>query len=291
MIQTFQSWNLEASRIEPAAFAGQAVAARTWTTVYDAAGEPVADLQPGGVRVDRTFDPAGRVRTEVGTGAAGSRGFTYDVAGRLTSATSPTGTVNVTWNDRDQPLSVTGGSSNASYVYEAWGGVKSVTDAVGTSSRTYDAAGNVDTQTDPITGGTATFRWDGSNRASVSYLATPGQQVPYTIYGAYDDYGRLKSQSGFARPLNVDVHLAYGYDRDGMITSQEVSGPSTVVKEKGRQSYAYSTEYAKSSTKYSGRQRCLQCRSADQRQRRALFQWAPTRVVVSGRRASAEGRD
>ena len=136
-IMTYQSWNLAQDRIEPPAVVGQAVANRTWTTSYDAAGNVTKETQPGGVSVTKTLDEAGRVATEVAAGAAGSRAFTYDLAGRPVTVSHPTATINVAYEDRGMPINVTGGTSSTTYTWDERGALTERTDAAGTASFSY----------------------------------------------------------------------------------------------------------------------------------------------------------
>jgi YD repeat-containing protein len=115
-IITYQSWNLQESRIEPATTTGQAAANRTFTTSYDAGGLKVKDTQPGAVSITRTFDDSGHVLTEVGAGATGSHTYAYDLDGRRMSISHPNATIGVTYDDRGLVLTTTGGNMAAGVV-------------------------------------------------------------------------------------------------------------------------------------------------------------------------------
>ncbi|MFE6870386.1 hypothetical protein ACFVFS_28020 [Kitasatospora sp. NPDC057692] len=85
-VYTFNAWGLPESTVEPSTTAHPAAADRTWTTAYDVAGQAVKLTEPGGVVNTRTFDPAGRVVRENGTGAETAttdREFVYDKVGNL----------------------------------------------------------------------------------------------------------------------------------------------------------------------------------------------------------------
>ncbi|WP_043637994.1 RHS repeat protein, partial [Nonomuraea candida] len=58
---TYNSLGLIEKTIEPATAAHPDEADRTWTHVYDAGGNLVSALQPGGVRIDHAYDALGRI--------------------------------------------------------------------------------------------------------------------------------------------------------------------------------------------------------------------------------------
>ncbi|ELS55655.1 LamG-like jellyroll fold domain-containing protein [Streptomyces viridochromogenes] len=92
-VYTFNSWGLPESTIEPSTTAHPNAADRTWTTVYDKAGQAVTELLPGGVKRERTYDGLGRLIHETGTGAEAAttaRTLEYDLASRLTRSARPT---------------------------------------------------------------------------------------------------------------------------------------------------------------------------------------------------------
>lgn len=60
-VYTFNSWGLPEATIEPSTQAHPDAAGRTWTTVYDKAGQAVTELLPGGVKRERTYDGLGRL--------------------------------------------------------------------------------------------------------------------------------------------------------------------------------------------------------------------------------------
>ncbi|NDZ75357.1 hypothetical protein G3I36_30835, partial [Streptomyces sp. SID10362] len=102
---TFTPWDLPESTVEPATTAHSAAADRTWTSVYDAAGQETAQLLPGGVKREKTYDGMGRLIRETGTGAEAwttARTFSYDLAGRITAAGTddPLAQNTYTYNDR-----------------------------------------------------------------------------------------------------------------------------------------------------------------------------------------------
>ena|GEM_PF-3740378 len=247
-ILTYQPWNLPATRRLPAATAGQAAANRTWTNSYDKAGLVTREAMPGSIRIDRTFDEAGRPLTEVGTGATGSRTFTYDVSGRLATVTHPTAAITISYDDRNLPLTVGGGSSTTTYAWDKAGKLTSRTDAAGSSTVTYDTAGRPQTQTDPVTGGTLRFWWDDAGRTTTTAFAPAGvnnwndeahRSIFYNGYGQpnaeYVDPASNKDPSGNA------TYQKYSYwDNDGLISGVDISGTSNPT-DAGSHSFGYNS--------------------------------------------------
>ena len=88
---TYNPWNLPQSVIEPTTPTAPSASDTTWTTAYNADGEPSAVTEPGGVSLSYGYDPLGDITAESGSGATAStpaRSFGYDMDQRMTSATS-----------------------------------------------------------------------------------------------------------------------------------------------------------------------------------------------------------
>ena len=66
---TYNPWNLPESTIEPATPAYPNTADRTFTTVYDAAGQVAKQLAPGGVTITNTYNSIGNLTGQPGAGA------------------------------------------------------------------------------------------------------------------------------------------------------------------------------------------------------------------------------
>ncbi len=148
---------------EPSTTAHPNAADRTWIHVYDEAGNPKATIQPGGVRIDRTFDRLGRLTKESGAGGAATaeRTFGYDLADRRTTA----GDLTVDYNDRGVPLKVSRGTTQeTAYSYDGIGSPTQRIDAAGTAPFTYDNANRLKTATDPVTSRTLTYGYDAVSR-------------------------------------------------------------------------------------------------------------------------------
>jgi RHS repeat-associated protein len=251
-VSTYQPWNLQESVIEPPTVAGQAATARTFTTTYDAAGLPVKESQPGGVSLSRVFDEAGRVLTETGVGASGSRQVAYDLLGRITQISHPVSPIAVTYDDRSMPLTIAGGNSTASYSYDNAGRVVSRSDATGLATATYDAASRLTKLTDPVSGGSLEYGYDNANRlTAVNRNASGANWSPMFARPrssrSYDVYGRLASMFEYANPSvgtfgAVDIPRIYGkqfsYDKDGLIKQELVDG-SVSPADRGTHQYSY----------------------------------------------------
>jgi RHS repeat-associated protein len=223
---TYNSWNLPASVIEPTTATATSAPDTTWTTAYNADGEPATVTEPGGVSLSYGYDPLGDITAQSGTGATAStadRSFGYDMDQRMTSATSAAGTEDFTYTADSDVLGTSGPSGTSSYAYNGDGLVKSETDAAGTTSYTYDSADRLSTQADPLTGSTMTWGYNAdSNPTSISY-AKNGTAGPEQSLG-YDGLQRLTSNTLTSATGSVLASETYGYDNNGNVTSQATGG-------------------------------------------------------------------
>ncbi|MEV7623793.1 polymorphic toxin-type HINT domain-containing protein [Actinoplanes sp. NPDC089786] len=218
---TYNSLGRKESVVEPATAAHTTPADRTWTVAYDRDGLPTTLTAPGNVTRTRTYDAAGRMRTESGAGAeaaTGTRTLGYDLAGRLASVNAPTGTDTFSYNDRGALLGSSGPSGTATFGYDADGNLATRTDAAGTATFGYDR-GRLKTVTDGLTSTTQTFGYDAAGAVkTIDYGA--GRVRTY----AYDDYGHLASDTLRQTGNTVVASVAYGYDRNGHVTSKTTAG-------------------------------------------------------------------
>ncbi|MFH9133687.1 hypothetical protein [Streptomyces sp. NPDC017524] len=244
-LYTHNSCGLPESTIEPATTAHPSEGDRTWTTVYDKAGQATTELLPGGVRRDRVFDGMGRLVQETGTGAEAatvSRTLGYDPAGRLVSA----GTASLlekntyTYNDRGLLLSAKGPGGNVSYEYDGDGRMTNRWHQDVQTSFGYDAVGRLDWTSDSLTGRQTWGDFDEAGRPRLAQYAEPladgswkvGAQRAYE----YDSLGRQTSDAVTATDTGEKVtSLSYGYDLDDRLTSKTTTG----VAGAGTHSYAY----------------------------------------------------
>ncbi|WP_329087694.1 MULTISPECIES: RHS repeat-associated core domain-containing protein [unclassified Streptosporangium] len=217
---SYNSLGLVESVLEPATTAHPNAADRTWTSLYDTAGNATATLQPGGVRTDRTFDHLNRMTAETGSGtsvATPARAVTYDEAGRVTAI----GDYTLEYNDRSLLTKVSKATNQiAAYTYDATGNLTQRVDPAGTANYTWDAVDRLNTASDPVTGRTWTYGYDNANRLTSKTSATP---VGTQTYG-YDAVNRLTSQTVKNSSGTELSKIVYGWDKDDNLTTKTTTG-------------------------------------------------------------------
>ncbi|MEU0566884.1 RHS repeat-associated core domain-containing protein [Nonomuraea sp. NPDC005983] len=233
---SYNSLGLVETVTEPSTTAHPNAADRTWTAVYDQAGNAVAELQPGGVRIDRTFDHLGRLTKESGAGggaASAERTFGYDLAGHQTAI----GDLTVDYNDRSLPLAITRSSAQqTAYTYDELGNPTQRVDAAGTSTFTWDNAGRLATAADPVTGRKLTYGYDKANNLA-SLTAAKGTTTTDTQIFTYDAVDRLETQTlrkGGSSGTQL-AKITYGWDKDDSLTSKTTAGTAGA----GTNTYTY----------------------------------------------------
>jgi|GEM_PF-685730 len=224
---TYNVWGLPQSRIEPATAAYPNAADRTYTTVYDVAGQPVSQRAPGGVTRTLVYDDAGRLERQSGSGAEAAtqdRTYGYDPAGRLVEFSAPGGTNRVVYDDRGLPLSVTGPSGDASFTYTPDGSMASRDDAAGLTQYGYDGAGRLASLSNSSAGVSVGYSYDEMSAvSSMSFGGTNNRRV-----FEYDDLHRLTSDRLVRSNGQVLGTITYGWDANGNETSKTVTrGSST----------------------------------------------------------------
>ncbi|WP_306210198.1 polymorphic toxin-type HINT domain-containing protein [Actinoplanes sp. RD1] len=230
---TMNALGLPESVIEPSTKAHPAAADRTWTVAYDLAGQATQLTAPGGVVRSRTYDAAGRLTTESGTGTgvkAARRGLTYDNEGRTTVVTSDGSNANTfSYDDRGNLLGASGVSGTSSFTYNDDGNLLTRTDAAGTATFGYKD-GRVDTMKDGASAVTQTLRYDaGGMIARVDYGA--GRVRSY----GYDDLGRLGTDTLKNTSGATVSSIGYTYDLDDHLTGKNTTGTAGA----GTNSYTY----------------------------------------------------
>ncbi|TQJ17751.1 RHS repeat-associated core domain-containing protein [Kribbella jejuensis] len=230
-VYTVNTLGLPEKVIEPSTTAHPALADRTWTASYDAAGNAVSLLSPGGVTRTRVFDAAGRLQTETGANAeapTAARNLTYDLDGRLATSSALDGVNTYTYNDRGMLLRADGPSGTSTQGYDPDGQLTQRIDAAGTADFTY-VNGRPATVTDPVTRVLQTLGYNAAGQlASIDY----GSGRVRTI--GYDPYGRMNSDVLKAGTTSV-TSITYGYDADNNITSKNTTGVSGA----GNNTYVY----------------------------------------------------
>jgi RHS repeat-associated protein len=228
---SYNSLGLMETQTEPATTAHPAAADRTWTHAYDAAGNNVGTLEPGGVRVDRTFDHLARLTKVTGSGAeaaSADKTYGYDLAGRTITA----GDQSLEYNDRGLLTSISAASTPATtYNYDAVGNPLQRVDAAGTATFTWDNANRLATAVDPVTGRTSTYGYDDADR--LTRISSTGPTTTQTY--AYDAINQptahtLKNSTG-TQLAKID----YEWDDDGNLTRKTSTGTAGA----GSNTYAY----------------------------------------------------
>jgi len=238
-VRTYTSWNTLASTIEPATTAEPNAADRTWTTTYDAGGLSVGASEPGGVTVSQTYDNLGRLTSESASGgdtATATHAFGYDLAGRRTSLSTPTGNDTYTYDDRGLPLTASGPSGSATFTYNANGLPTQRTDAAGTVAVTYNSRNLPATIHDTLSQATRTYSYNADGQPTTVAISASGGATSTRTLG-YDDLGRLMTDQLANGSGTVTASYAYSYDADSNIVSQTVNLPNNPAD--GTHTYAY----------------------------------------------------
>ncbi|MBO0822379.1 MAG: AHH domain-containing protein [Actinobacteria bacterium] len=234
-VTTYNTLSLPESVILPATTAHPDPASRTFTISYDADSRPVSETEPGGITRAWGYDALGDLTSQSGSGAAAttpSRTLGYNLAGQLTSYTTPGGTTSVSYDDRGLPIAQSGGGQPAqSSTYDATGRLATRTDATGTASFSYNPAGQLTTMTDPLTSATLTLGYDNAGElTSTSY----GTGADARAFG-YDALGRITSDTLATSSGTTIASATYAYDSAGNLTSQKTSGTAGA----GTSTYTY----------------------------------------------------
>ncbi|GLY97831.1 hypothetical protein Acsp02_50850 [Actinoplanes sp. NBRC 103695] len=221
-LTTYNSLNLPESVIEPATAQYPSTADRTFTRVYDAAGQVAADRSPGNVAVGYQYDEAGNLARQTGTGAevaTTDRVFGYDNGGRMTSASAPGGTDAFTYDDRGLLRTTTGPSGAATFSYTADNKPAARTDGAGTTSYTYDNAGRLRTLANQTAGLSATYGYNElSQPASIAYA---GGNTRTFEYDAFRRLSRDQLHTSAGREVAA---IDYLYDVKGNLTDKTTTG-------------------------------------------------------------------
>ncbi|MFC3898267.1 DNRLRE domain-containing protein [Lentzea rhizosphaerae] len=230
----FNSLRLIESVVEPATAANQSLADRTWTSSYNAAGELVKLVKPGGVTVTREYDAQGRVSVERGTGAEAAsddRTFSYDLAGRVIGVGSARGDSGFGYDDRGQLLRSYGAGGTATYTYNGDRTLATRDDATGKATFGYDKTGRLTSVADPLSGRTVDYGYDRAGRLSLisdrSVSGWANRQL------SYDELGRLASDqlrqiidSGL--PPSILLGTDYTYDLDDKVRAKKSTTNTSV---------------------------------------------------------------
>ncbi|RAY16691.1 hypothetical protein DPM19_00445 [Actinomadura craniellae] len=223
-VTTYNTLGLVEAVIEPVTSAYPTLEARSWTTSYDGAGNPVFEDKPGEVTVTRTFDELGRLTREAGVGGTGTtpdRRFGYDLAGRRLRVSAPDADILTTYNDRSLPLStISPGGQTAQFAYDANGRPTSRTDAAGTTGFSWNGADLLDAVTDPATGYATTRAYDDAGRLTDLIYGAGGAQRHYD----YDPLDRPTTDELTTPGGATLAKITYAYDDDDRLTQKTTTG-------------------------------------------------------------------
>ncbi|MFI6341114.1 DUF6531 domain-containing protein [Streptomyces sp. NPDC050535] len=214
---------------------GADAAKYTWTTGYDAAGNPNSLTDPLGDVAKRTYDARGNV-TSVTDPAQRTVAYAYDALSRLTSVTAPDdGKTSYAYDTSGNLTRRTDPNEHVTdYGYDAGHQLTSVTDPLNRkTSYAYDADGNLTKKTTPR--GTTSQTWDTrSLLTKVDYSdSTPDVTYQYDTAGqltlrnngvlsedfVYDSAGQLIKTRGFS----------YTYDAAGQILTRKYADGNTIT--------------------------------------------------------------
>jgi RHS repeat-associated protein len=193
------------------------------TIAFDAGGRPVQRVLADGTSITWTYDEAGhgasKGRLTSISDASGTEARVYDAAGNITSSTKcVTGncaTTGFTYDVSGRPSSITYPSGEVvSYGYDATGRVTSVGGYV--NSIQYNGRGQI-TQVGYANGTTASYGYAAARGwLSSSTLTGVGGATLYSMGYAYDAAARVTSTSSSTHALS---NLGYGYDELNRLTS------------------------------------------------------------------------
>ncbi|MFJ9554106.1 DNRLRE domain-containing protein [Nocardiopsis sp. NPDC101807] len=227
--------------IEPGTDATPDLADRTWTTFYDAAGNPVQQHVPGGIVRERTYNAMGGLTKETATGAATAtedRNIGFDLLGRPIGIGTPGGAIEIVYDDRGNQVQFLG-PTTVSYEgiapgtttsYDAAGRVDTRLDMTGTTTFDYDASGRVVGHHDPVTGTDLAIDY---NQAGLPEHVTTSDGAVRSF--SYDPLSQLTEDTLLSSAGEQTVSTTYAYDRAGRITERSSAGGTPA----GSHRYAY----------------------------------------------------
>jgi len=188
------------------------------TITYDALNRPVAVSYADGSSTTASFDAANRL-TQLVDPSAGMLSFVYDDLDRLTSETSPQGTISYTYDAAGRRTGMTvAGQPGVSYSYDAADRLTQISQGGTTVSFGYDAADRRTSLTLP-NGITVSYSYDAASRLSGITYALNGTTLGDLTY-SYDAAGRRTSVGGsFARTGLPAPLSSASYDAANQLTT------------------------------------------------------------------------
>jgi RHS repeat-associated protein len=212
-VYTYTPWGLPESTIEPATAAHPAAGDRTWTTLYDASGQPVTSLLPGAVTRNRIYNGLGLMVRETGAGAEAptqERLFTYDLLGRMTSQNADS---TYTYNDRGLLLTAAGAGGAVSYAYDDDGRMTYRSDAQADSWFSYNHRGELARASSSANDFVLHYEYDFAGRLIEEGHIRPEEEEDNTDNP--DNSGEL---GAFSWRPPYDANRLYSYDDLGQLS-------------------------------------------------------------------------
>ncbi|GLY01344.1 LamG-like jellyroll fold domain-containing protein [Actinoplanes sp. NBRC 101535] len=219
---SYNSWGLRDAQIEPETAAHPALADRTFTTVYDAGGRAVKQIQPGGVTVTNSYDILGQLTGQKGAGAEADtvdREFQYDAGGRIKEFSGVRGSNEITYDDRGMPRSIKGTSGDSAFTYTGDGSLKSRVDAAGTTKFDYDTAGRLSKTSNADKNVDQTYTYNNLNAVTKVQYGT-GNKRSFT----YDAQQRLTGDELTSASGASLAKIEYGWNANDSMVSKKTTG-------------------------------------------------------------------
>ena len=158
--------------------------------------------------------------------------YTYHSSGKPATATSNGNTVTMTYDAAGRQTQLTDPSAGTTtYTYDAYGRLLTQTDARGnTTTNTYNSRGQLTASTT----GTITDTYAYGETASNNGLLLSATRGYFSSQYAYDNYGRVTSETRHYGPL-VSKVMSYSYNASGHLATQTY--PNQLQVEYGYDSY------------------------------------------------------
>ncbi len=186
---------------------------------YDNLGRLISESTVSGGTVQYTYN-ALNLKSQLTNARGQLRQFTYDVMGRITSHTSPEGTVSYVYDANGNVLTVTDSLGIITRTYDALNRVASCTDTYGKVIRyEYDAVGNLTKLIYPDNT-SVLYAYDGNNNL-VSVTDWAGRVTTYT----YDENNRV---IGVAKPDGSTTTTAYD-NKQRIVSTVEKLSDDTII--------------------------------------------------------------
>ena len=230
----------------------------TTTTSYNLAGWVTQVADPRPVTVVYGYDNLGRricrYTAACTASTANAETWTYDPAGNITQAKTPTVTYNLTYDDDGRLKTESRGATlETTYTYNNTAAqLSSIADAAGTTGYTYNAAGQIATLDDPLaTTGVTTYSYDGSGQGNSGRLTTRTDAQANLVWSrAYEPYTGLLDTQTIKNASNVTLaSFDLGYDKASNVTSKA----STVFSNASNATWGYVYDPAGRLTSASGK--------------------------------------